>query len=68
MQRIMEKEVAETVNINLMEMKENAEEEHPAAGGLLREPTVASRTDIVVHCDNLQNKKKHGQTQPMTFC
>ena len=60
-QRIIEKEVAETVDINLIELKEQikeeAEEEHPAAGGLLREPTVASRTDIVVYCDNLQDTR-----------
>ena len=58
-QKNIEKEVAETVNINLMkeEIKEEAEEEHPAAGGLSRKPTVASRTNIVVYCDNLQDKR-----------
>ena len=39
------------------QLREEAEEEHPAAGGLLCEPTIASRTDIVVHCNNLQENK-----------
>ena len=47
--------------LDLLDSKEQiakeAEEEHPAAGGLLREPTVASRTDIVVCRDQLQETK-----------
>ena len=62
--------MAENDHLNLIELEikvKAEEEEYPAAGGLLREPTVASRTVNVAYGEDIQVVKKNGGSPRQTL-